>query len=369
MKTRFHLSILTIGTALFINACRGKEQAVAPKRQSISEQVFASGALEPEGLYRLTAQSDGYLMDLGIEEGDMLRTGQVVAHIDNGTPGVYRQAADKQLRIAKVNLTEESPALQQLAAQLELAKTKLEHDQKQANRYAQLQESQSIARIEYENALLAVENSRTQLRNLQAQYAAQQQLAQQQLIARESEADAYSISVGQTLLKVPVGGMVYKKYKQAGDFVRRGEVVALIGQAQNLYAKLYIDERYMSRVRIGQPVTLRLNAQKERSYKGRVRDILPAFDEQNQAFVCKVEFIDSLEFALSGTQLEANIEIGLKPDALIIPRSYLGYGDRVQLARNDSLLSVHTGIVSTEWVEITAGLSESDSLVSIKPKK
>ena len=51
--------------------------------KDIIETVFASGTLEPEGKYNLTAQSDGYLVAVKFKEGDMVKTNDVLAVVDN----------------------------------------------------------------------------------------------------------------------------------------------------------------------------------------------------------------------------------------------------------------------------------------------
>jgi hypothetical protein len=89
---------------------------------------------------------------------------------------------------------------------------------------------------------------------------------------------------------------------------------------------------------------------------------LPAFDTGTQSFIVKAYFTDSLDFRIAGTQLEANIITGTKKNALVIPREYLSYGDKVTL-KNKKVVHVTKGIVSSEWVEITGGINEHDMLI------
>ena len=65
------------------------------------------------------------------------------------------------------------------------------------------------------------------------------------------------------------------------------------------------------------------------------------------------------------TQLQANIIIGEREDTLVIPSAYLVHGDSVKL-KNGSVRSVQVGIRNEQWVEIVAGVNDSDVLR--KPK-
>ena len=171
------------------------------------------------------------------------------------------------------------------------------------------------------------------------------------------------------IVKIVSAGKVYKKVKQVGDFVRRGDVFAIIANENLLYAKLNVDESAIDKIKVGQTVTIQLNTQKSKKYSAIISEILPVFDEPSQSFIVKVQFVEKPDFTVNGTQLEANILIGEKKNALLIPRNYLSFGNKVQLKDAKDLKTVETGIVSTEYVEILNGLSENDILIPVKPKK
>ena len=98
-----------------------------------------------------------------------------------------------------------------------------------------------------------------------------------------------------------------------------------------------------------------------------VTEIYPAFDVQTQSFYCKIEFEDILNFKISGTQLQGNIIIENKNNALVIPRNYLGYGNKVKLKGGDEI-TVETGFISNDWVEIVKGLDENNIIIADKIK-
>ena len=68
-----------------------------------------------------------------------------------------------------------------------------------------------------------------------------------------------------------------------------------------------------------------------------------------------------------GTPLEGNILVGEKKNALLIPREYMGYGNKVMLKGQDTALIIKTGIVSTDYVEVLEGITANDILAPVKP--
>ena len=360
MKNIISISLII----LVLSSCGKKLNEVSPQYKKITETVFASGSLEPYDKYNLTAQSEGYLVKLNFTEGDLVKASDVLAIIDNQQANISEKSASELLAISQFNVSSNAPALKQAESNIALATEKLKQDELQFNRYKKLLETNSVSKLEFENASLALENSKTNLSNLQQAYKLQKQQAEQQLINQESQKNINSFLSGNNNLKAIVGGKVYKKLKETGDYVRRGDVIAVIGNSSNLYARLNIDESNISKIKIGQNVVIQLNSSKNINYDGIVSEILPAFEESSQSFICKVKFSKEPELKISGTQLQANIIIGTKEKAFVIPRSYLDFGNKVSIKGQDEPTIVKTGFISSEWVEIIEGVKESDVLVS-----
>src|SRR5690606_39732685 len=93
------------------------------------------------------------------EVGDKMNIGKVIAVIDNPSNRINTHSAEEQLTIANENLTENSPAIQQLEQNIRYAESKYEQDKQQAERYERLFQKQSVAKVEFENMQLAAKNS------------------------------------------------------------------------------------------------------------------------------------------------------------------------------------------------------------------
>lgn len=348
--------------SLVLASCGASSKEIKPEYRAITETVFASGILEPEGKYNLAALSDGYIKGLNFSEGSLIKAGDLLAVIDNQQNAISERAAQDLYEISKNNASAQAPALKQAEASIELAKEKLQQDEVQLARFKKLYESNSISKLELENMQLAVANSKTALFNAQQAYKVLKIQADQQVINQESQRNTFAYLSGNNGIRAAVGGKVYRKMKENGDFVRKGDLIAMIGSADEIYAKINIDESNIGKIKIGQKVIIQLNTDKERRFNGTLYEILPAFDEATQSFICKVKFDEELPLKISGTQLQVNVIIGKKEKALVIPRSYLDYGNKVMVKGKDEAVIVKTGFVSNEWVEIISGLSANDVL-------
>ena len=362
-----YLTILS--TLLFFSCANTNNQEIKPIRKNISEIVFASGSLESDNKYNLTAQTDGNIIKLNLVEGATVAVNQLVAVIDNKQNIISTNNAAEQLKIARYNNTDNAPLLQQIKANIDAAKEKLSQDITQEQRYQELYNQSSVTKAELEKMQLSTKTSKANLAALEQQYKSVQQQNKQQYITQSNAVKGSVINQENNQVKIVAAGKVYKKVKQVGDYVRRGDVIAIIANENLLYAKLNVDENSIDKVKVGQTITIQLNTQKNKKYTGVVSEILPVFDEPSQSFIVKVQFTEKPDFTINGTQLEANILVGEKKNTLLIPRNYVSFGNKVQLKGSDDLKTIETGIVSTEYVEVLNGLTENDILVPVKPKK
>jgi multidrug efflux pump subunit AcrA (membrane-fusion protein) len=354
--------ILFLSISVLLFSCGKKTEETKVERKNITEMVFASGTLKADDEYNLMAQTEGYITKINFNEGDEVVIGKTLAIIDNQQSNINTKSGSKLLKIAKENSSSNAPLLQQSKANLNAAKLKLQQDELQASRYKKLVENNSIAKVEYENILLAVSNSKATVLSLEQQYQNLLIQANQQVIIQNQQLENSQTIQSFNEVKALVNGKIYKQKKQVGDYVRKGDIIAVLANNQKVYANLNIDESNMGKIKLNQQIVIKLNVNATKTYKAVVSEILPTFDEQSQSFIVKAFFTEQIDFDISGTQLEANIFVSEKKNALVIPRSYLGYGNKV-LDTDKKQIDVKTGIVSSDYVEILQGLKEGETVL------
>lgn len=350
--------------ACMIISCGKRIEQSTPIRKDITEAVFASGVLEAEGTYNLTARTDGYIVELNFKENDLVKQGQILAVIDNQQNIINAENGKVLFEIARINALPGSPQLVQAENELLKAKQKSEFDQNLLDRYKKMLDARSISEAEFEKAQLQANISETEYQNAQQNLNLVKQQIEQQLSINRTLNEVNRVMSAYNRIYAVKPGRVIMKNKQPGDFVRQGESIAVIGNAEKIYARVSIDESSISKVKQGQEAYIQLNTNKEKIYKGKVTEILPRFDEITQSFICRIYFTEEPEFKIAGTQLQANIIVGESKNALVIPRNYLGYGNEVMVKGETEPRRIETGIVSGEWVQVLEGIDEQTVLVT-----
>lgn len=363
MKMRLSLLVLCLSAV----SCGKRYEETKPVRKDVTETVFASGTLEAEDSYDLTALTSGYLTEVNLEEGDLLKKGDIVAVIDNKESVFNRESATKLYRLAQENTTTTAPLLQQAKQELEIAREKMNQNAIQESRYKKLLESNSVSRLEYEDISLDYKTAKNNYLSALENYRVQQQDARKNEISNRANKQIAAENLSNNHVTLVTSGKVYQKFKFTGDYIQRGDVIATIGSADKIYAKVNVDEANIAQVKVGQRVYIQLNTVTNKVYKGIVDKIYPAFDEKNQSFVCKIRFTDKVDFPIVQTQLQSNIVIAEHKNALVIPRSYIDYNGFVQIKGNKEKTKVKTSFISNDWVQVVSGINENTTLLTDQP--
>lgn len=359
-----NLIISQIAFFLVFYSCGKKTAETKPVVKDIQETVFATGVLQAEDFYKLTSKTSGYITMMNCKEGDLVKKGDLLTKVENQNNVINLNGATQLLNIAKSNTLETAPSIAQAKENIEIAKQKMEFDKKVANRYENLWKSNSIAKIDYENAILSYNASKGNYEITVENYQKLKKDANQQVISNQTNVSVYSDAANNMAIKALSPGKVYKKYKEVGDYVRQGEVIAEIGNPDIIYALVNIDESNISKIKIGQKAILKLNTHNDTNYSGVVKEIFPSFDNASQSFLCKIYFTEPLNFKIINTQLQVNITIGEQKNAMLIPRNFIDFGGFVQEKGKAEKTKVETKFVSSSWVHVTKGIDKNTVLIT-----
>ncbi len=358
------IMIVALFGVLTFGACGRKSEATKPIRKDVTELVFTSGNLEAANTFNLTAETDGTLIELYFKEGDILQQGFIAAIIVNNDNLLNNQSAVDLYSIAKSNLLPSSPSILQARYNLGIAAVQKSSDSVKYLRYQELLKRNSISKQEFENIAIQYNNAIKNYNYAIAALDLANQQALQEYINSRNNKDISALQVKKSKLLVQVPGKVYKKFKESGDYVHKGEVIATIGSPDRLYAMVNIDEASIAKIKVGQNALVQLNTHTDKLFKATVAEIMPSFDNSAQAFHCKLVFGEVHELLVNGTQLQANIVVGEKKDALVIPRNYLDYDGTVTIKNGKKKVLVKTNFVGGGWVEIIQGLDEQTEIIT-----
>lgn len=357
--------IFLILALVFLSSCHTGEEVI-PQIKNIVDAVFASGQIAYTHEYNITAISEGYLITKYAEEGDSVVQGQKIFQLDNSIQSSLMQDSYQNYVDALADTYDTAPQIKELEEQIKQARLKKDLNGKNLKRYEALLKTHAISIQEYENSLLAYQSDSTNLSVLNKSLEDLKIKLNQRKNSAYTQYKVQHQNNAYLTLTSQSAGVILNVYKQSGDLLKKGETIAKIGAGQ-ICVVLDIAEDDIDRIRLGQEVLVSLNTQKDRTYKAFISKIYPSFDVVNQSFKVEAVFAEKPSNLLNGVQLQANIIVDKKQDAIVIPTNFLLNGDSVLFKKNRKKIKITTGIRSAEWVEVTSGLTEKDVLVL--PKK
>ena len=361
------VALLVICILLMLNGCTSRDEKINPSVKPLLETVYASGFVKAKDEYQVFADGEGYILQKHIEEGAEVKVGDLLYTLSTKQGQARSEIAKQNLQYAKRNNNLQSPILNELKAALASAKTKKEFDSINYVRYLNLWNQKAVARIELDKMKLAFDNAKNEYELIGNRY--KKALldvennvfnAKQQVTIAEEDADKNQI---RSMLQ----GRVFSLKKEKGEWVRRGESVAIIGQANSFFLTLQIDEVDIDKVKVGQNILVKADAYPDKIFKARLSKIYPLVNVRQQALQIDAELIDALPQSFSGLAVEANIIIRENAKALTVPTQAILPGDSVWVEEKGKPLKkkVQTGIRTFDEVEIVNGV-DSQTVVLIK---
>lgn len=353
MKNWLKFGVAMLGLA----GCTSGEEGTKPTYSKITESVYASLTVEPEGMYNVYAAVPGILDSLYVAEGDTVGAGQLIAKMVTEAPELVRENAKLTVDLAAEKLQGKANNLATLEQECAIARDQLRLDSLNYVRQKNLWEQQIGSQVEFENRKLRYEQAANNLRILEQRYAqTRNELINAYARSKNALAQAET-KLQEHHIQARIKGKVYALLKEEGEFVLNQEVIAQLGSEDAFLIEMAVDEVDVARLRVGQRAMAVLDAYGDQVFEAEVIRIYPKKDDRSQTFKVEARFLEAPEVLYAGLSGEANILIQAKERALLIPLPYLGPGHTV---RTDSgRVQVRTGLRSMEQVEILSGLDTS----------
>ncbi|MEJ2125676.1 MAG: HlyD family secretion protein, partial [Alphaproteobacteria bacterium] len=241
----------------------------------------------------LSAKVSGYVVAVEAGDNAHVKTGAVIARIDDGDYRLAVQAAQdavasQQASIERIahQITAQNATVLQAKAQLRSAKAgalradlelkrqtnlaRRDFASQQALEAAQANHDQAAASVESANA--AVSAARANIEVLKAQQLeAKGALKQLQTALEKAKRD-----LSFTVIRAPFDGVVGNRAMQLGDYVQPGQRLATLVPLNAVYIDANFKETQVQALKAGQPVDIEVDAVPGRTFKGTVASLAPA---------------------------------------------------------------------------------------------
>jgi HlyD family secretion protein len=120
------------------------------------------------------------------------------------------------------------------------------------------------------------------------------------IAAARSNYRAAQVAVEQTLIRAPLDGVVLTKNANVGDVITPfssalGSQAAVVTMADmsTLEVEADVSEANISKVRVGQPAEIQLDALPESRFRGEVHRLVPTVDRSKATVTVKIRFVET----------------------------------------------------------------------------
>lgn len=153
-----------------------------------------------------------------------------------------------------------------------------------------------------------------------------------------------------------------------GMYVMRGQAIFNVVDPHRVVVRLQIRSRDIGLAKVGQPVALELDETPKMEMEGKIDFIEPIIRQGAKTVASRVSLDNAEHHHKVGTLVKAVISAG-KKEALWVPATAvvdLGKDKVVWLKDADRfrVQKIETGVMTSGWVEVLAGITDSDEIAS-----
>tara|TARA_B100000214_G_C23934578_1_gene612493 strand:+ start:54 stop:1250 length:1197 start_codon:yes stop_codon:yes gene_type:complete len=261
--------------------------------QQLELTVEASGTVEAISSIEIKSKASGQILFLGAEIGDYVDEGVVLARIDQRTP---------------------TNTLAQANADLEVAKVRLSNAKNQFERSKRLHDKGNISDKSFEDAQESFSSARAQL------------------VRAEVFLENARIALDDTSVRSPIAGTVISRPAEVGQVITSptsavggGTLLMEMADLDNVRVRALIDEIDIGKISLGQEVTLKVSAYRDKKFVGVVSKIEPMsrVDQNVTTFPVLIDIENKDNLLLIGMNTDVEIEILNEKVALALPAGSL----------------------------------------------
>lgn len=298
------------------------------RRETLRELVQAVGSLRAVQSVMLRPEVGGRIVQLGFRDGEAVRRGQLLVQLDDSLPRAQLAQAEAQLAVARSN------------------------HQRNVDLVAQGFVTRSVA--DQTAATLAVAEAQREL--------ARAELARLRLLA-------------------PFEGRVGLRKVDVGAVVAAGADLVMLEDLRQMEVDFRLPERELTRLKPGQALSLRLDAQPQQALSARIQALEAQVDAEGRALAVRARLEAVPPGLRPGMFARVEIELGRREGALTVPEEALVpqngqlYLVRVQAGAagqpgRSERLPVRSGWRGAGRVEVLApGLQAGDLIVTAGPSR
>jgi len=172
----------------------------------------------------------------------------------------------------------------------------------------------------------------------------------------------------ETELRAPFDGIIGLRYLSEGSYATSATKIAKLIKISPLKIEFSIPEKYAYQVKIGYPVTFKIDASNE-TFNATVYAVDPKIDIDTRVIVLRALYPNRNEELKSGSYASITLKLSQIDSAIAIPTEALipeMEGEKVYIYKSGkaSSVNVNTGLRTESKIQIISGLKFGDTLIT-----
>ena len=371
------VAVIAFGVLIFRLAIPPSVPVAEAEMRAIVETLVVTGQIEPEGRTVLTAQVAATVTSVEVERGDQVEEDALLLTLDDEEGRLAVEQAEAGVAEARARLDSVVDQGAPTALQdLNQAQQNLEAAEQELQRARQLHEAGVGTRAEVDDRQRQVQNARADVERARAAYreatvdGSAYDEAAAMVERAEAERELARHQLRRYTIRAPDDVTVLTRQVESGTSVQPGEPLIAIAPEGPLDIRITPDERELANLEVGQPVLAITDAYPHRPFEAEVYRIDPSIDAERGAITAYLRIEDPPEYLRADMTTTADIELGRRDDALVVPRvavrNLTGEQPWVLTFHDNRTrrVDVDIGLQDDHFVEIVDGLDEGDLVVA-----
>lgn len=301
------------------------------EKKTVRPFLEATGSLSAFEEVLVSAEIDGIVRKVHVEEGSPVSKGMQIALIDDTDYSLDLRRAEAALRQAESSLLN-------IKVEYERKKALLKEELITRQQFDDVQMRLDLATLEVDKARASLDLSRQRLQK--------------------------------TRVYAPLSGHVKTKKVAAGDFVKTGALLFVLIQNNPLKVLFTVNEKDLAKLKTGQEVSLNVDSLPGREFKARVHSIYPNLDDKTRSLTIEARLPNDKGLLKPGLFTKVRVYTEGERDALLILATAILYEadkQKVFIVEGDRarMRPIKTGLRYGDYIEVTEGLKEGDMVVTV----
>jgi len=344
--------------------------------RTITQTVTAIGKIQPELQVKVSSQTSGEVIFLGVEEGDTVITNQMLVRIKPD--------------IIETQLEQFKASVEASKMDIDIRKAEMDRAKQSLQRITELYQKEFASKDEFERTKTAYDQSVSGYKAALSRH--EQTVASYKQVQRSAD---------RTIIYAPINGIVTKLNVEKGEKVVGTEMMAgtdmmIVSDLSVMNAEVEVDENDIILVHVGDTARIEIDAFPDRNFNGIVKEIghsamTNQMGSQDQVtnFKVKIRLLEPEAKLRPGMSCSVEIETETKENIIAVPlqavtvragKKEKGEGNEekregkiskkpqsvvfVKSGKVAKKIEVETGVSDNGYIEIKKGLKEGQEVIS-----